>query len=202
MLLLLGFLALLFVVGGGAAIWYFAIRESGGKDTGVVESPRPAGWERFSPAGGGFAVYVPDTPEELPEMEKELAGTGCTGEMYMVSDNSAKTVYVIGYITFPSSITRSDREKVANEMIKGFARGAGGAREIENKKVRMGGRDATEVVYEMTQGKGSGSARIVARVLVTGSNAYILIVGCENGRPKASDERGFFDSFELTSGAK
>jgi hypothetical protein len=85
-------------------------------------------------------------------------------------------------------------------MVSGGGKGSG-AREVSRKSVRMAGRDATEVVYELPKGTGSSKPQLVARFLVTSSNAYILIIGSEKGRPKAADEKGFFDSFELVTGS-
>ncbi len=213
-----GLAAILLLVGVGYAIYHFGFREkdpdtvAAGSD-GTKAGP-PEGWVQYKPETGGFQVHLPTAPRSTPR--------GPTGEVrspfsltYTGESEEPMIQCQIQKIHFPHSMSAADREAYLAEKLdpkKEKAPAFGGLKEVGRGSITLAGKPGTEVVIELDLGEAMKNAPpqakldrkgrplptkivAVARGIIADDRGYIVSIMTPESR--STNEKGYFDSFEL-----
>lgn len=216
-----GLALLLLLAGGGFAAYWFGFRDKGTGGGGgaggaggggiVGKAPVPAGWKEVSPPNSGFKAYFPAVEENAqhPTLMPSAAFKTAAITNYFGWSADRNTMCAVNVLVFPDDMPAAAREAAVIARMKA---GVGGAQELGRGKSTLGGKEATEVVDELSMagklgpnppkpapGRTKPPEKVggVTRYCVVGNRGYIAEISHADGRPPEAHERGFFDNFEF-----
>jgi hypothetical protein len=196
--LLVGLIAVGFVVVGGLALGVYLLAGKKGEEEPLAsKTPPPEGWEQHSYPDAGIKAYMPARPDHMSVPVDALGrgGFGRRRDGFQAADirdmesfsifNSRGvdgTHVELVVLKFRNRVPASVRDQILEQPNLQVGRG-------QSKTVRWLGRDATEQTG--THG--------MARVVFTDRHAIVAaIAGPHGSRARPEEEAGFFDNFELT----
>lgn len=154
----------------------------------------PAGWQAFSPGGGGFSVLMPGNPKELSQSIKTPIGD-VTMKMFNYEVPGNQGIYAVQYADYPSNLIQNPAllDKILDGARQGMVSAIPGAKVLNEQKVTQDGYSGREVKIEIA---GQGTMKV--KYFMAGSRMYIIMVGGPQGLPESKNAEMFFGSFKIT----
>jgi len=143
-------------------------------------------WQRVAPAGAGFTVQMPGTPEASTQSVPTVLGSLDMHTLLYVKGNEG---YFVAYATIPGAAsTRVDSEKILNGARDGAFKNG---RILSESSSTLSGYPARTIVGT------AGQFNAILKICLVNGKLYQALY-LSTGQPSASSAASFFDSFSLS----
>jgi hypothetical protein len=184
--LVLGGVALLALLGGGATLlWHFS--RTLGKGIAQAE------WQTFMPPNGDCSVLMPGTPQSQP-----VTTLGITVNKYLVTRTGEKAFFAVAFMNLgPDPLQPNALELVANAERDHIMRTLNGS-VTSQTSITLGNLPGREFQIT-TQPRGALIERIYLANLGGTHRVYLVVAAGDYLTPNQDDVTRFFDSFKITA---
>ncbi|HEX4611904.1 MAG TPA: WD40 repeat domain-containing protein, partial [Urbifossiella sp.] len=214
--LVIGLVAAVVVLGGGAfAAYWFGFRNPekvagppapAQPAAGQRKTPVPDGWRLYTIPECGFRVALPAPPIEDAATSRGTAAKNAVGRMFRspaagFAATPSRVLCGAGRVTVPAAVPADQRRLVGFQSFRSDQiEQQPGARVLTRRPAPVGAYPGEEVVVEIQPPDKSPDPPTfwVIRSAVVGDDVVVMAVWKEHARTTPELEDGFFDSFEVT----